>query len=101
MPVLRELLFILLHLSLCIDSTSIGEGIIKKIVKTCGRPEINNVMQNLTLRPGDRANFRCTVDMKCMVSYIQWYHELNNGSMVLLRTARTHGNPYRFTINQS
>ena len=23
--------------------------------------------------------FYCKVDMKCMVSYIQWYHEMNNG----------------------
>ena len=36
-------------------------------------------MRNLTLNPGDRALFRCKVDMKCMVSYIQWYHEMNNG----------------------
>ncbi|XP_023325604.1 fibroblast growth factor receptor isoform X2 [Eurytemora carolleeae] len=91
-------LVLLFHLLGCIQGASIGEGIMKKIVKTCGRPEINNVMQNLTLKPGDTASFRCTVDMKCLVSYIQWYHEMNNGTMRLLRTARTHGNPYQFRI---
>ena len=25
------------------------------------------------------SRFYCKVDMKCMVSYIQWYHEMNNG----------------------
>ena len=48
-------------------------------MRTCGVPTIKNVMRNLTLQPGDRAMFRCKVDMKCMVSYIQWYHEMNNG----------------------
>ena len=52
--------------------------------------------------------------MKCMVSYIQWYHEMNNGkfnmitlqvmtfrfsgSMTLLRTGATQGTPYRYTV---
>ena len=27
--------------------------------------------------------FHCKVDMKCMVSYIQWYHEMNNGKQEL------------------
>ncbi len=30
-------------------------------------------------------SFRCTIDMKCLVSYIQWYHETTNGSVRLLR----------------
>ena len=32
-------------------------------------------------------SFRCTIDMKCVVSYIQWYHEYNNGTMRLLRVS--------------
>jgi len=69
-------------------------------VKTCGQPKINNVMRNLTLNPGETARFRCSVDMKCMVSYIQWYHEMNNGSMRLLRTGATQGNPYGYTVRR-
>ena len=46
-------------------------------------PTIKNVMRNLTLNPGERALFRCKVDMKCMVSYIQWYHEMTNGQLLL------------------
>ena len=80
-------------------------------------PTIKNVMRNLTLQPGDRAMFRCKVDMKCMVSYIQWYHEMNNGdtlaqcrhmfihlstsgSVRLLRTGATAGTPYSYMINK-
>ena len=60
------------------------------------------------------SRFHCSVDMKCMVSYIQWYHEKNNGkfrkitvkvltfqfagSMTLLRTGATQGTPYRYTV---
>jgi len=79
---------------------SIGQKILRKVVKTCGQPKINNVMRNLTLNPGETARFRCSVDMKCMVSYIQWFHEMNNGSMRLLRTGATQGNPYQFTVRR-
>ena len=60
------------------------------------------------------SRFHCSVDMKCMVSYIQWYHEKNNGkfrkitltvltfefseSMTLLRTGATLGTPYRYMV---
>ena len=27
-------------------------------------------------------SFHCSVDMKCMVSYIQWYHEPFNGKTI-------------------
>lgn len=79
---------------------SIGQKILRKVVKTCGQPKINNVMRNLTLNPGETARFRCSVDMKCMVSYIQWYHEMNNGSMRLLRTGATQGNPYSYSVRR-
>ena len=64
--------------------------------------------------------FYCKVDMKCMVSYIQWYHEMNNGkkhrkkiysmnetrwiyrnfsgSVRLLRTGASAGTPYRYNV---
>ena len=64
-------------------------------MKTCGRPQINNVMRNLTVSPGQPARFDCKVDMKCLVSYIDWYHETSNGSVRLLRTGATQGTPYR------
>lgn len=73
---------------------------IKKYVKTCGKPRINNVMHNLTLNPGESARFKCSVDMKCLVSYIQWFHEMNNGTMRLLRTASDTGDPYSFRIHR-
>jgi len=73
---------------------------IKKYVKTCGKPRINNVMHNLTLNPGESARFKCSVDMKCLVSYIQWFHEMNNGTMRLLRTASDTGDPYSFRIHK-
>jgi len=67
---------------------------------TCGLPRIQNVMKNLTLREGDTARFQCNVDMKCMVSYIQWYHhEFDfNGTSTLLRTGSSMGNPYSYAI---
>ena len=30
-------------------------------------------------------SFHCSVDMKCMVSYIQWYHEPFNGKKVCMK----------------
>ena len=32
------------------------------------------------------------------VIIVQWYHEMNNGSMRLLRTGATQGNPYGYTV---
>lgn len=105
---------LLLALILCqaaagLDIESVGEKIIKKIASafeksviragnTCGLPKINNVMKNLTLNEGDTASFHCSVDMKCMVSYIQWYHEPFNGSATLLRTGASSGNPYSIML---
>jgi len=98
----RALFFIFLFYQTSADAESetVGEKIFRKIVRTCGVPTIKNVMRNLTLQPGDRAMFRCKVDMKCMVSYIQWYHEMNNGSVRLLRTGATAGTPYSYMINK-
>ena len=30
----------------------------------------------------DNFRFHCKVDMKCMVSYIHWYHEYSNGMQI-------------------
>ena len=32
---------------------------------------------------------------------VQWYHEMNNGSMRLLRTGATQGTPYSYTVRVS
>lgn len=92
-----------------LDVESVADKIMKKIASafeksviragnTCGLPKINNVMKNLTLNEGDTANFHCSVDMKCMVSYIQWYHEPFNGTLKLLRTGASSGDPYSYFI---
>jgi len=95
-----SLILLLLQVSCYVGSETMGEKIFRKIVKTCGVPNIKNVMRNLTLNPGDRARFHCKVDMKCMVSYIHWYHEMNNGSVRLLRTGASAGTPYSYYINK-
>merc|ERR1711976_348084 len=100
MRTIFTLILLLLQISSPLCSETIGEKIFKKIVKTCGVPTIKNVMRNLTLNPGDRARFHCKVDMKCMVSYIHWYHEMTNGSVRLLRTGASAGTPYMYHINK-
>lgn len=90
---------------------SIADRVMKKIASafeksviragnTCGLPRINNVMKNLTLKEGETARFKCNVDMKCMVSYIQWYHQEfdTNVTSTLLRTGASMGNPYSYII---
>ena len=44
------------------------------------------------------SRFQCSVDMKCMVSYIQWYHQPFNDTPKLLRTGASSGNPYSYVI---
>jgi len=93
------------------DIETVADRIMKKIASafeksvqragnTCGLPKIHNVMKNLTLREGDTARFSCNVDMKCMVSYIQWYHQEfdDNSTSTLLRTGADMGDPYSFII---
>ena len=81
---------------------------LRYLVRTCGLPEITSVMRNLTVYPGDEARwiktnwhhnhchnqhhhhpnhplqrFECTVDMQCLVSYIQWFHTTpDNGTLL-------------------
>merc|ERR1719410_2423787 len=95
-----SLILLLLQILAKTSSETIGEKILRKIVQTCGVPTIKNVMRNLTLNPGERARFDCKVDMKCMVSYIHWYHEMTNGSVRLLRTGASAGTPYSYYINK-
>ena len=54
-------------------------------VKTCGKPHIQNIMSNVTAKPGQMASFKCQVDMSCIVAYIEWYHEMDNGTEKLIK----------------
>lgn len=75
---------------------AISQGIIDKIltIKTCGKPNIQNIMSNVTAKPGQRASFKCQVDMSCIVAYIEWYHEMDNGTLKLIKTASSSGDPH-------
>jgi len=55
--------------------------------------------ENLTLDTGATAKFLCTVDMTCMVSYVEWYKHNDNESLVLLRRGTDPGDPYSYTIS--
>ena len=48
-------------------------------VKMCGLPNIFEPPKNMTLEVGETAKFYCTVDMTCMVSYVEWYKQSDNG----------------------
>merc|ERR1719195_595248 len=68
-------------------------------VKTCGLPLIDSTeMSNLTVRPGDKVTFNCKVDLSCLVSTIRWYHEMENGTEVLIKTPSSPGLPYVHSI---
>ena len=56
-------------------------------VKTCGKPHIQNIMSNVTAKPGQQASFKCQVDMSCIVAYIEWYHEMDNGTEKLIKVS--------------
>ena len=42
-------------------------------------------MNNVTAKPGQSASFKCQVDMSCIVAYIEWYHEMDNGTEKLIK----------------
>lgn len=58
-------------------------------VKTCGKPHIQNIMSNVTAKPGQMASFKCQVDMSCIVAYIEWYHEMDNGTEKLIKVGES------------
>merc|ERR1719422_2693619 len=69
-------------------------------IKTCGKPHIQNIMSNVTAKPGQQASFKCQVDMSCIVAYIEWYHEMDNGTEKLIKTASSSGDPHVHIIKQ-
>ena len=46
-------------------------------------------MSNVTAKPGQMATFKCQVDMSCIVAYIEWYHEMDNGTEKLIKVRHT------------
>lgn len=80
--------------------TALSQGIIEKIltIRTCGKPNIQNIMNNVTVKPGQSASFKCQVDMSCIVAYIEWYHEMDNGTEKLIKTASSSGDPHTHNI---
>jgi len=70
-------------------------------IKTCGLPLIDSTeMANMTVRPGDKVVFNCKVDLSCLVSTIRWYHEMENGTEILIKTPSSPGLPYVHSIKQ-
>merc|ERR1719458_1763482 len=56
---------------------------------------------NVTVKEGQEATFKCMIDMsKCMVSTIEWFHEMPNGTSKKIKTART-GDPHTHTIGKA
>lgn len=91
-------------LTLCVGTLeALSQGIIEKIltIKTCGKPNIQNIMNNVTVRPGQSASFKCQVDMSCIVAYIEWYHEMKNGTIKLIKTASSSGDPHVHIIKMA
>lgn len=84
------------------SSSGVIDNILKSVakVKTCGKPHIQNIMSNVTARPGQMATFKCQVDMSCIVAYIEWYHEMDNGTEKLIKTASSSGDPHVHIIKQ-
>ena len=56
-------------------------------------------MNNVTAKPGQQAMFKCQVDMSCIVAYIEWYHEMYNGTEKLIKV--TLNQSFIYTLTQS
>jgi len=70
-------------------------------IKTCGLPLIDSTeMSNITVKPGDKVTFNCKVDLSCLVSTIRWYHEMENGTEILIKTPSSPGLPYVHSIKR-
>jgi len=80
-----------------------AQPLIEKLfeIETCGPPQIQNTMLNQTRNPGESVNFRCQIDMsKCMVAFIDWYHDsLDGGARKKVKSAR-YGDPHVHEISR-
>ena len=56
-------------------------------------------MNNVTVKPGQSASFKCQVDMSCIVAYIEWYHEMDNGTEKLIKVRSKHLPEIQFYFN--
>ena len=56
-------------------------------------------MTNVTARPGQSASFKCQVDMSCIVAYIEWYHEMDNGTEKLIKVRFSFFSLFHLTYN--
>jgi len=84
------------------QSSGVIDQFLKSVakVRTCGKPHIQNIMSNVTAKPGQMASFKCQVDMSCIVAYIEWYHEMDNGTEKLIKTASSSGDPHVHIIKE-
>jgi len=97
---LKGEVFILSVASLLTLGAPLGIDDLVKL-NTCGPPQIQNTMMNVTVKEGQEATFKCMIDMsKCMVSTIEWFHEMPNGTSRKIKTART-GDPHTHTIGKA
>lgn len=80
-----------------------AQPLIEKLfeIETCGPPQIQNTMLNQTRNPGESVNFRCQIDMsKCMVAFIDWYHESLDGSPRKKVKSARYGDPHVHEIDR-
>jgi len=70
-------------------------------IETCGPPQIQNTMLNQTKNPGESVYFKCQIDMsKCMVAFIDWYHDSMDGTeRRKVKSARV-GDPHTHQITR-
>jgi len=94
---------IILNISFLLLMVHNSSPLIEKLfeIETCGPPQIQNTMLNQTKNPGDSVYFRCQIDMsKCMVAFIDWYHDKDDGSeRKKVKSARV-GDPHTHEIAQ-
>merc|ERR1711973_1059337 len=66
-----------------------------KKINTCGLPKITKISSQKT-ETETQTNVRlmCEVDMQCMVSHINWFRKLSNGSSVPLEKEKYSEYPY-------
>merc|ERR1712079_450573 len=70
-------------------------------IETCGPPQIQNTMLNQTRNPGESVHFRCQIDMsKCMVAFIDWYHDNFDGERRKVKSARSSRDPHTHEISR-
>lgn len=95
-------MFLILSLTAILQIHSV-QPLIEKLfeIETCGPPQIQNTMLNQTRNPGESVNFRCQIDMsKCMVAFIDWYHDsLDGSSRKKVKSAR-YGDPHVHQIHR-